>query len=160
MAHYSFLKDLKDSQIAVSLIANQLRSKGFTVEEMIGKSKQKLGDLVVVETGVHHEIKFDIMAATTNNLCFEIANGKGELTGIAKTQAPVVHYVVPGKDRKEFLVFTFDTLKLRSYLYDEANAKKIRQVQGGDRRKYTMLIVAIDTIVNDKVANKVEVLSA
>ena len=160
MAHYSFLKDLKDSKIAVSLIANRYRSQGLTVEEMISKEQQKLGDLLIVEHGTYHEIKYDIMAASTNNLCFEIANGKGDLTGIARTEAHLVHYVVPGKDKKDFLVFTFDTHRLKQFIFDPLNSSKVRAVQGGDRRKYSMLIVSIETIINDKVASQVEVMNA
>lgn len=157
MAHYSFLRDLQDSKVAVSLIADMYRSLGFNVEEL-GRDKQEFGDLQIGP--LYHEVKYDIMAGTTNNLCFEIANGKGDLTGIAKTKADLVHYVVPDKDRKSFLVFTFDTAKLREYIFNPLNKDKLRHVMGGDRRKYSMIIVPISTIINDEVARSVEVVNA
>lgn len=157
MAHYSFLRDLQDSKVAVSLIAEKYRSLGFNVEEL-GRDKQDFGDLQIGP--LYHEVKYDIMAGTTNNLCFEIANGKGDLTGIAKTKADLVHYVVPDKERKSFLVFTFDTVKLKGFIFNPENKSKVRQVQGGDRRKYSMIIVSIETIVNEEVASSVEVVNA
>lgn len=157
MAHYSFLRDLQDSKVAVSLIAEKYRSLGFNIEEL-GRDKQDFGDLQIGP--LYHEVKYDIMAGTTNNLCFEIANGKGDLTGIAKTKADLVHYVVPDKERKSFLVFTFDTVKLKDFIFNPENKSKVRQVQGGDRRKYSMIIVSIETIVNESVASSVEVVNA
>lgn len=160
MAHYSFLRDLKDSMVAVSLIAEKYRSLGYTVEELDKKS-QHLGDLKVYKDGAveHHEVKFDIMAADTNNLCFEVANSKGELTGIASTHADVVDYVVPAPDRSSFRIFKFSTEALRNYLYDANNASKVRQVNGGDKKKYSMILCSISTIETDNVALSVEVVS-
>lgn len=163
MAHYFFPKDLAESKIAVQLMmAHYRETLGAKDVVEFPKGQQIYGDFQsrtgVVITG--HEVKYDIMAAKTSNLCFEISNAKGELTGVAKTLADLIHYVVPGSEKTSFTVFTFETEKLKSYIFDVANTKKVRQVQGGDGRKYTMLIVPIEHIINDNVAVQVEVLNA
>jgi hypothetical protein len=161
VGHYFFPKDLAESKIAVNLMMARYKELGFEVAELV-KSQQIYGDFQSANglSVVNHEVKYDIMAGKTRNLCFEIANAKGALTGIAKTQADFVHYVVPNSDKTEFTAYTFELAKLKEYLFDTANTKKIRQVQGGDGKKFSMLIVSIDNIVADEVADSVEVLSA
>ena len=105
------------------------------------------------------EVKFDRMAEKTGNMCFEVTNGKGDMTGIAKTQADNVAYLVPGKEEKVSL-FLFKAEALKKYLFDPLNSKKIKHVKGGDRRAYGLMLVKISTLISDGVPYSVEEISA
>jgi hypothetical protein len=160
MAYYFFVKDLKDGNLAEEVVADFYREKAYNVETL-PKNRQVEGDIEVFgrdEAPFTIEVKFDRMAKDTGNLCFEVTNKKGDLTGIAKTQASRVVYIVP-KDEQSVKLFTFDTEKLREYLYDTSNSSKVRQVKGGDRRAYTLMLVSIDNVLADGLAT-VEDISA
>lgn len=161
MAHYFFVKDFKDGKIAESVVAEHFRSKAYNVEEL-PKARQIEGDLEVFgrpDEQFTVEVKFDRMAKETGNLCFEITNKKGDLTGIASTLADKVVYIVPKSDISVVL-FCFDTKALKEYLYDEANISKIKSVKGGDRKAYSLLLVPITTIIEDGLAYEMETISA
>jgi hypothetical protein len=153
MAHYNFRKDLEDGKFAEVLVTNYLKSKNqsLVVTELV-RARQKEGDLETVDGTV--EVKFDKMAGSTSNLCFELANGKGQPTGIAATKAALVAYVVPREDH--YIIYMFETEKLRKYILDTNNTAKVRIVNGGDRRAYCLALVTRDNIEADKVAISVE----
>lgn len=149
MAHYNFCKDLKQSQIGVNVVVEHLKSPDggyadWDVEEY-GKDKQHLGDVGIQrdtglgEEGFNIEVKYDIMAQNTGNLCFEASNGKKD-TGILATESDEVWYVVPDED-EHFVIYKFVTKHLVDFLKDEKNADKIRKVKGGDRRRFTLMLV-------------------
>jgi hypothetical protein len=152
MAHYFFVKDLKDGNLAEEVVAEHYRAKAYNVETL-SRKRQNEGDIEVFrknEVPFTVEVKFDRMAKDTGNLCFEITNKKGDLTGIAKTTADIVVYIVP-KDEQSVRLFTFETKVLKAYLYDTLNKEKVRQVKGGDRRAFTLMLVSIENIIADKV---------
>jgi len=158
MAYYFFVKDLKDGNLAEEVVAEFYREMEYDVETL-ERARQIEGDLEVSGKGKKPftvEVKFDRMAKDTGNLCFEVTNKKGDLTGIAKTQADVVVYIV-SKDEQSVNLFTFDTEKLRAYLYDTANVEKIRQVKGGDKKAFTLMLVSIDNILADGIAHVEEI---
>lgn len=169
MAHYFFVKDFEEGRAAENFIMEMLRdeyvSKNVkaTIAEL-PKDRQHEGDFeVFVEKPIDDhftvEVKFDKMAGSTDNLCFEVANRKGDLTGIAATEASSVVYIVPDGDDAVTL-YWFNSDELRDYLYDEKNLSKIRCVKGGDRKAYTLLLVSIKDIVKDRVAFSVERVNA
>lgn len=125
------------------------------------RARQKEGDLEVLsDCGLSYtvEVKYDMMAKKTGNLCFETNNKKGDLTGIASTLANEVHYVVPKDDG--FVLYLFLTKGLRDYLYDEKNISKFRVVKGGDRRATSMILVKREVLEQDGVAYKMEDIDA
>jgi len=164
MAHYNFLKDLKQSQIGVNVVIAYLKSEDggygdWTIHEH-GKDKQHMGDIGIErdtglgEEGFTIEVKYDIRAEETGNLCFEASNGK-KITGVLATEADEIWYVVPDGDEK-YVIYKFVTQHLVSFLNNEKNASKIRVVQGGDRRKFTLMLVkreyAGDAVAYDTVS--------
>lgn len=153
MGNYNFRKDLEDGKFAEALVSAYLKSKNkeLVVTELV-KARQKEGDLETDDGTV--EVKFDKMAGSTNNLCFELANGKGQPTGIAATKAGHVAYVVPRDDH--YIIYMFETEKLRAYVLDSGNSSKVRIVNGGDRRAYCLALVSRDNVEKDKVAVSVE----
>lgn len=162
MGHYSFLRDLEESKIAVAAVSKYLSDtySDCKVEEL-PRVRQHEGDLEVeLEDGDKFtvEVKYDILAKKTGNLCFETHNGKGDLTGISSTDADDVCYVVPKKNG--FTLYIFKTDALRKYLFDPINTKKIRQVYGGDKKKFSMMLVSIYNIENDEVCFVKEELDA
>jgi hypothetical protein len=148
MAFYSFRKDFEDSKKGVQVAANYFSRKYKASVRELPKIEQGHGDFEV-EAGkdiCEHffvEVKFDLMAAKTGNLCFEVDNGK-KLTGIFSTHADKVVYVVPSD--KTFKLYVFGTTSLVSYLKDPANSSKIKFRRGGDRGRFGMLLIAINEI--------------
>lgn len=157
MAHYNFKKDLDQSKEAVDAILDYLIDSGYPAFELIGKVAQKSGDIGYLNTKKiqrNIEVKFDIMAEKTGNLCFEMSNGK-KPTGIMATLADYVYYVVPNGNIKQVYVFT--TSKLRNYIQQPGNA---RITNGGDRRRFSLALVPINKVVKDKLPRKMFELNA
>lgn len=152
MAHYNFKKDLEDSQKAVDLILDHLIDSGHVAFELIGKKEQRYGDIAVLESNdkqTNIEVKFDIMAAKTENLCFEMTNGL-KLTGMMATKADHVYYIVPRYGW--YQVFIFEINRLRKYLLNPTN---VTMKNGGDRKKFSLALVSIDQIFNDDIAESI-----
>lgn len=148
MAHYSFLKDLEQSKVAVIAVAKYLKGKGYKVEET-SKEEQINGDLKVTGKSFDSmnfvEVKYDIMSEKTGNLCFEVYNGAGKPTGILRTFANLIYYVVKENGSHRLLGFNAD--KLRTWIFSPENHKKSRLVSGGDGGRYKMLLVKKEDII-------------
>ena len=166
MGHYSFLRDLEESKVAVNVVKVYIEKlykemgSVVTITEL-EKARQKEGDIEIADDcggKFTVEVKYDMMAKKTGNLCFETHNIKGKLTGISSTEAEEVYYVVP--DETGYMLYMFNTKKLKSYLFDAANTSKFRSVKGGDRWSTFMLLVKREVIDKDKVAYKVEHIDA
>ncbi len=164
MAHYSFRKDLEESKKGVKVAALYFANKFNAVIRDLPKAEQHKGDFEVTPpekyTGMGNveqssffvEVKFDIMAAKTGNLCFEVDNGK-KATGIMSTKAERIIYVVP--QTGGFKLYIFRTTNLLDYLSNSAQSGKFRFVRGGDSKRFGMLLVPLKTIEIDKVAEEV-----
>lgn len=166
MGHYSFLRDLEESKVAVNVVKVYIEElynkKGQTVTiTELERERQGEGDIEIKPSKGRKytvEVKYDMMAKKTGNLCFETHNIKGKLTGISSTKAKEVHYVVP--DETGYMLYMFKAKKLKAYLFDTANTSKFRSVKGGDRWSTFMLLVKREVIDKDKVAYKVEHIDA
>lgn len=153
----NFLKDLDSSHEAVQLVMAHLIDNDFICYELTTREEQKLGDIRVLADDnmgveINIEVKFDMMAEKTGNLCFELSNGK-KLTGMLETSADEVFYVVPcGKSRR---IFKFEIEKLRKYILDPLNAviKK-----GGDGKRFDLALVKMHKIVEDGIPFEVVVI--
>lgn len=163
MAHYSFRKDLEDSKKGVGVAASYFAANYNAVIRELPKAEQHKGDFEVkprrilvgdfIEpTTFCVEVKFDLMAAKTSNLCFEVDNGK-KATGILATKAERIVYVV--QQSGGFKLFIFRTPDLLAYLANTANSGKFRLVRGGDGKRFGMVIVPLTTIEADKVAEEI-----
>lgn len=149
----NFLRDLAESQTAVDAVLDHLIDRGLVAHELEGKREQKSGDIRYYPNGnlekpVDLEIKFDKMSKRTGNMCFELANNKG-LTGISKTKADRIVYVCPTGSGYDVYVFEPDTLK--GFLFDTANSDKVKIKSGGDGKRFTLALVKINIIVDEKV---------
>lgn len=160
-----FLKDLEESKVAVSIVKAYLNKLHKGVKNLkigeLERARQKEGDVEVISScGISYcvEVKYDIMAKKTGNMCFETHNKKGDLTGVSATEADEIHYVVPRDDG--FFLHIFNTKSLRKYLYNEKNISKFRVVKGGDRKATSMILVKIDVLIEDEVADKIEEIDA
>lgn len=165
MGHYYFLKDLEESKVAVNIVKAYLGELHKDVEnvqiEELKRDRQTEGDVEVIsDCGISYcvEVKYDMMAKKTGNLCFETHNSKGKLTGISSTEADEVHYVVPTEEG--FVLYVFKTEELREYLFDVKNIDKFKSVRGGDRRATSMLLVSRVLIEEDEVPHKIEEINA
>jgi len=148
----SFKRDEDLGQQAVDAILDYLIDQGHTAFELEGKKDQKKGDICILrsdDSEFNIEVKHDVMAARTGNLCFEITNGR-KLTGIMATKSDGVYYVVPRGNYKE--VFAFNTDKLKKYLHLPGKAEV---KNGGDRKKFMLALVCINQIIADEVAESI-----
>lgn len=143
-----FLSDLDRSREAVELLIDHFIDENFVAYELEGKEEQKFGDICLeqAEQIINVEVKYDIMAARTGNLCFEMSNGK-KPTGIMTTKADRVLYVVPRKGFKE--IFEFDPKELRKFIKGLPK-KSIKK--GGDGWRFKLAIVPIDNIIEKNIA--------
>jgi len=157
MGSYNFLKDLADSQVAVDMVLDYLIDrKGWVAHELEGRKEQKNGDIRCYPQGdldkpMDLEIKYDKMSARTGNMCFEVANNRG-MTGICKTKADKILYVLP--DGKEHTVYMFNPDRLKDCWFDTKNSSKVQIKNGGDGRRFTLALVKIDTIITDRVCSE------
>ena len=153
VAHYSFHKDLEQSKVAVNAVIRFLSDCGYDTRET-DKEEQIKGDLacklkpskqyVPDDTEEFVEVKYDIMSEKTGNLCFEVYNGAGRPTGILRTMADEIYYVV--KENGHLRILGFDAVELRAWIFNPENHAKSRLVSGGDGGKYKMLLVKRDEI--------------
>lgn len=149
----NFLRDLDRSKGAVNALMEHYKTEGYTVGELVGKEKQKTGDfwyrLLPEHDDVCVEVKFDMYAKRSGNLCFEMSNGSKE-TGIMITKADKVCYVVPSEDI--YTVFVFDPEKLRTYIQDPV---KVKIKNGGDKKKFVLALAKMTDIVSDNLAEEI-----
>jgi hypothetical protein len=143
--HYKFLRDLKDGQKGEAVAYQTLLSCGKYKKSKEKPPSQKHGDFQLIDKKngnlpVNIEVKYDILAETTGNMCFEFANGKGEYTGIMSTQADVLTYVLNNKG--DFSLYLFVPTIIKQYLF-ESNSPYIRIVNGGDKKKYSMALAPV-----------------
>ena len=140
----SFQRDLAISQVAVDLLLDHLADNGYNTSELEGREAQKQGDITIEKDGffTNIEVKYDMYAKRSGNLCFEMSNGK-KMTGIMITPAERVYYVVPQKGRSH-KVLVFDTEKLRAWIQDPDN---VVIKSGGDKKKFVLALAKIDKII-------------
>jgi hypothetical protein len=147
----NFRRDLAVSQLAVNALITYYEKAGHAVKELEGKEEQKKGDFSVELCGIkaNIEVKFDMYAQRSGNLCFEMSNGS-KPTGIMTTQADLVHYVVPKKEG--YTVYVFKTSELRDYIQDSS---KVKIKNGGDKKKFILALAQIDAIMLDELPTEV-----
>lgn len=143
----NFVRDLRRSKDAVNALMEHFRTEGHTVDELVGKEDQKRGDFTY--DGLDVEVKFDMYAQRSGNLCFEKSNGT-KATGIMATPADKVMYVVPQNDM--LTVFVFDPEKLRDYI---TNSPNITIKNGGDKRKFVLALAKMTDIMADSLPEEV-----
>lgn len=150
MAHYSFHKDLEHSQEAVRAVKYDYESCGCIVRDITTKEEQLRGDLAwrypddKEDDEEFVEVKYDIMSGKTGNLCFEIFNGAGRPTGILRTTADQIIYVLDSDNG--YTLFSFNANELRSWIFNPENHTKVRLVSGGDGGRYKMLLIKKENI--------------
>lgn len=147
----SFVRDLRRSKEAVQALMDHYREDDIVVGELEGKENQKKGDFFFEAFGkkTNVEVKFDMYAKRSGNLCFEKSNGT-KATGIMTTAADCIMYVVPSDDA--YMVFVFDPKKLRDYIQNSPN---ITIKNGGDKKKFVLALAKMTDIMADKLPNKV-----
>lgn len=152
----NFLKDLDSSKKGVQIAAKLARELIGGEPEELDKPNQIYGDFKI--GGRNIEVKYDMYAKRSGNLCFEISNGKGP-TGIFKTLSDQVYFVVPQEEG--FRVFDFNREKLVNWLNDPANKMHWVEKSGGDKKKFKMRLVKISAVVALELCdNNVEVFDA
>lgn len=96
------------------------------------------------------EVKFDIKARETGNLCFEFTNGM-KPTGVCVSKAQEIWYVLQTKKRGEYTIFRFKRAELMQYLLFNSilNPNKLRICYGGDRKSFGLIIIPLETVIDE-----------
>ena len=96
------------------------------------------------------EVKYDIMAKKTGNLCFEFTNGT-KPTGVCVSKADEIVYVLATKKHDEYQIFRFNRAALLQYLLYNTllNPTKQRVLFGGDRKSFGLIIIPVERILED-----------
>ena len=159
----AFLKDKSDGDIGEN-IALEVLAQLYPDRKFL-KSEAKTVKHDIFEVGVedYHrlareeealtiEVKYDLMARKTGNLCFEIGNvtkkDGAKKTGIAATESKEVWYVTGTPD--DYVVIRFNTVTLLQYLlYSLVTTKNVKVVNGGDQNRFTLLLVKAKSIIEN-----------
>ena len=150
-----FLKDKQQGDIAEDIVLKMLEDEH--PKRKFKKVKGKNSDYDIIEDSrrkdkVTVEVKFDLKAAETGNLCFEFTNGK-KPTGVCVSKAKEIRYVLKTKRKNHYIVLTFDRAALLAKLLFYAVTKPtkgIRLVYGGDRRAFGLILIPLKTIVEEE----------
>ena len=115
----------------------------------------KNSDYDIIEDGraknkITIEVKFDIKALQTGNLCFEFTNGK-KSTGICVSKAQEIWYVLKTKKKNTYQIIKFKRAELMQYLLFNtlANPSKQRIAFGGDRKSFGLIIIPLETVLEE-----------
>jgi hypothetical protein len=135
--------------VALDILASEYPKKKF--KRVIGKNSDY--DIIQDTRSKNKmtiEVKFDIKASQTGNLCFEFTNGK-KATGICISKAEEIWYVLKTKKVNEFQVFRFRRAALVQYLLFNtlSNPKKQKILFGGDNRRFGLIIIPLKTILEE-----------
>ncbi|MHC5056391.1 MAG: hypothetical protein ACYTKD_16970 [Planctomycetota bacterium] len=150
-----FVKDKEQGDIAENVIMQMLSDE--YPDRKFKRMEGKFSDYDIIEDSRRKnkltvEVKFDIKAASTGNLCFEFTNGK-KPTGVCVSKAQEIRYVLKTKRKNHFIVLTFDRAELiQKLLYYAVTkpTKGIRLVYGGDRRAFGLILIPLKTIVEEE----------
>lgn len=153
----SFLSDRKRGEIGERVVASIL--KVAYPKDEITKSEGKIdwdftvsfkhkGDKKCVPAHTsykRYEVKYDEKARDTGNICFEVSNGT-KLTGVFASKVDYVFYIVPTKQKDTYEVFKMGRHQIVDWLKN--NPKLTKAVNGGDKNKFSLLLVKKDVLLN------------
>jgi len=136
-------------QIVLDVLAAEYPNKKFK------RVKGKNSDYDIVEdtrskNKMTIEVKFDIKAQDTGNLCFEFTNGL-KPTGVCVSKAEEIWYVLQTKEKQTYKIFRFKRAELLQYLLFNSilNPNKLRITYGGDRKSFGLIIIPLRTVIDE-----------
>ena len=149
-----FVKDKEQGDVAENVVLDMLATE--FPDRKFKRMEGKFSDYDIIEDSRRQnkltvEVKFDIKAAETGNLCFEFTNGK-QPTGVCVSKAQEIGYGLKTKRKNHFIVMKFDRATLLAKLLFYAvtkPSKGIRLVYGGDRRAFGLILIPLKTIVEE-----------
>lgn len=144
-----FIKDLKESQQQENELASIFQHAGYTVTTTQSEGNYSDYDLKVVYTSSKKEstieLKFDILAAKTQNVAVELnktIKGKTQDSGLSATKADYIVYKFP--DLPHFYGLPTEDLK---YLIETKKYKKL--VTGGDGKRVNLALFDRQVFINN-----------
>lgn len=155
-----FLKDKAVGEEGEELVLRLLQSyhQPYTWEKCGEKNKfyDFIGYTSVPGDSKTVEVKFDVKAAETGNICFEIGttykdkDKPGKKTGVCISQADEFWYVLKKKDGYSILIF--DTVKLLQHLLYiiATKTKDVKVLYGGDDKRFCLAIVNAKALAEEK----------
>jgi hypothetical protein len=150
MAHYNFVKDIKESEI---LALYKLNHFLFNYPKAYLKSGYYPGYDMWLDEKNTAEFKFDMESMKTGNIAIEICKPNGNPSGILATTSNIwIHYAA-GE------ILYFEPKKLKEYCkvgINENTKKPFRLLKGGDNKATYMIIIPISQIKEDKIYSHLE----
>lgn len=151
----NFVKDKQQGDLAEDIVLDLLKDE--MPDTKFKKTKGKNSDYDIIEDSRRKdkltvEVKFDIKAAQTGNLCFEFTNGK-KPTGVCVSKAKEIWYVLKTRKKNHYIIIKFNRAKLlQNLLYYAVTkpTKGIRLVYGGDRGAFGLILIPLKTIVEEE----------
>lgn len=150
----NFIYDKSAGELAENIVLDVLKQEHpkKTFKKVVGKNS----DFDIVEDSKSKnpltiEVKFDIKAKETGNLCFEFTNGQ-KPTGVCISKALEIWYVLESKTPNNYIIFKFNRAKLLQHLLFHSitqQQKDIRVVYGGDEKKFGLIIIPIKRVIED-----------
>jgi len=145
-----FLKDLDDGKAAEKFIGRLYKDNFYPSCDYVSYHIGKQYDISFSfprKESVHVEVKFDMYATKSGNLCFEMQDHKGRPSGIMATEAHLMVFVVAKNIRSKKRVFEFDVPELRDFIEDHIDTATYRIVKGGDGNAFEMMLVPITVML-------------
>ena len=126
-----FIKDKKQGDLAENLVLDMLASE--FPDRKFKRMEGRFSDYDIIEDSRRKnkltiEVKFDIKAAETGNLCFEFTNGK-KPTGVCASKAEEIRYVLKTKKANHFIVMKFNRATLLQNLLYYAITKPTKGIR-------------------------------
>lgn len=135
-----------------------LRILGPTFRKVVGRNTDWDIEAVNSKSPFTIEVKYDIKAKSTGNLAFEFSNGK-KPTGICLSKADQIWYVIETDTPSKYTIFKFsraDLLQKLLYYGLVKSDKGVKVLQGGDGKRFALVIVPLKTIIEEKFGDIIE----
>ncbi|MCI0559300.1 MAG: hypothetical protein MN733_12460 [Nitrososphaera sp.] len=126
--------------------------KGCTDVEFNNNKDYDLRVKFAKTPSVDIEVKYDKYANKSGNLCFELYDRKGNLSGIMVTKANIMLFVLTKN-----LMYSFSVPELYQFVHNHLIDGKYRVVKGGDHSAFEMMLVPIDEMTKQTFCKRIDV---
>ena len=153
-----FLNDLSDGKKAEKFIANLYKKNFYPTSDYTSFHIGKEYDISFSfprKASIHIEVKFDMYAVKSGNLCFETQDHRGRPSGIMATKAHLMVFIVAKSIQSKKEIFEFDVPALREFVEEHMDTAKYKIVKGGDGNAFEMMLVPITEIIKESFCKRI-----
>ena len=153
-----FLSDLSDGKKAEQYIAKLYAESFYPTCDYISFHIGKEYDISFSfprKESIHVEVKFDMYAVRSGNLCFELQDHKGRPSGIMGTEAHLMVFIVAKNLQSKKQIFEFDVPALRDFIEEHIDSTTYKIVKGGDGNAFEMMLIPITEIIKESFCKRI-----